>query len=510
MTAFDKDTDLSLFNSLQPLHKHSLNCSKEECAFRIALILFHNICSCGIAQQDNLIPAWIWRLLDKHASSGFAKCAQICSSLSPFEIGEFWSTLHSIGKPSYFIHIATDFKLTPNSHNAHISFNVEDELSSIKTTATGKQLIIDSSLLRKALTHSKDKQQQKGKGGKQAPSTPPRQQQGNRIEKKTMKCMLYNNHYKKWIDRIFVRKESFCKEYLAQQCQTLYHRLSDEYAVPDNLIKYCINHLLLDSDHDGQLEAVLHYEVNDNPTSSRRNVDESLDGNQLQAAATEESLKNEPAKIGAGGVTVAGESDSELFDAIDVINTYNKKQNRLPLNTVFGGLDLAKFVNLYIRRLMDYSSESNRNDEQLHTFQILSFEDKEWLSDCKRAGCAHQQCSVFFDCWQRRHHCRGCGEIYCSEHLSYHAFKRNTDHDAVGHTNKLRKSRTAQKAQHKQSVAQLQQEADTESATIPTALIMAISDEERVKVCEKCKEFYWYFVYKSPNNAQLQGIPHLI
>lgn len=114
-------------------NNYTLKCSDKDCAFQIAMIIFHNIASCG----THSIPQFIMNALKKYGRSGFKNCCAICESFSPAQIEEFWNTLHRVGKPSYFIHIDTDIKLTPKSHNAIILFNFNDDITSITKTALG-------------------------------------------------------------------------------------------------------------------------------------------------------------------------------------------------------------------------------------------------------------------------------------------------------------------------------------------------------------------------------------
>ena len=105
----------------------------------------------------------------------------------------------------------------------------------------------------------------------------------------------------------------------------------------------------------------------------------------------------------------------------------------------------------------------------------MTYRDDEWIKDEDRAGCADQHCKVFFSTFQRRSHCRSCGEIFCHQHLEYISLKRNVNYDAVYNKSKVN---------------------------------MIINDEECVKMCGSCKQFYWYFVYKVPTVSH--ELPYLV
>ena len=106
---------------------------------------------------------------------------------------------------------------------------------------------------------------------------------------------------------------------------------------------------------------------------------------------------------------------NDTNDAISIIDSYNRN-NKLSLNSIFGGLNIDKFVTEKIcRQLMDYSFECSFDDEIIHTFKLLTNKDKKWIDDNKRSGCYNWSCSIFFNRFNhRRHHCRSCGEIFCS------------------------------------------------------------------------------------------------
>ncbi|CAI2178352.1 17807_t:CDS:2 [Funneliformis geosporum] len=44
---------------------------------------------------------------------------------------------------------------------------------------------------------------------------------------------------------------------------------------------------------------------------------------------------------------------------------------------------------------------------------------KRWVEDDEVSICQHSNCSVKFNLWNRRHHCRRCGNIFCNTHSAY-------------------------------------------------------------------------------------------
>ena len=439
------DTNIST-NPLYKNNKFTLKCCNDDCAFKIAMILFHNICSC----QNHSIPQFIMKALRKYYKTGFSNCLEICQSFTPFQIEEFWNTLHRIGKPSYFIHIKTNNKLTPKSHNAHIYFDFNDKINSIKQTATGKQLIIDSSLLNDAIIDTKEKLKLNKINDK-------RKKRKNK-DNNGMKLMLYNNNYKKWIDRIFVLKESFCKEYLEKQCEILCDELIIKYKIPRCYIKYSINNALIQCHDKDDIKQFLNINNNINNDINDDNDDNNSDesGESITFIGCKETIK--------------------------LVERYNIKNQTMSLNSIFASLIIDLFVEENIFKLMDYSFESNINDEIIHTFQILTNKNKQWILDKKRGGCHEPKCKIFFNSFNRRHHCRGCGEIFCSKHLFYVPFKRNINYDAINNK--------------------------SNNKIINDKLYKNIKDEEYVKICANCKSFYWYFVYLRPNTKR--DLPYLL
>ncbi|CAG8649673.1 2532_t:CDS:2, partial [Acaulospora morrowiae] len=44
---------------------------------------------------------------------------------------------------------------------------------------------------------------------------------------------------------------------------------------------------------------------------------------------------------------------------------------------------------------------------------------KRWVEDDDVTTCQHESCNIRFNLWRRRHHCRRCGNIFCSTHSDY-------------------------------------------------------------------------------------------
>lgn len=134
-------------------------------------------------------------------------------------------------------------------------------------------------------------------------------------------------------------------------------------------------------------------------------------------------------------------------------------EDEISLNIIIHKLKLEKMLkHQKLELMMDPEMECNEEDERLHTFEILTDKDKEWVKDKRRAKCQYEGCKHVFNGFNnRKHHCRACGEIFCNTHWKKYRFKRN-------------------------------RELDRNQAEI--------KDEKSVKVCNQCQQFYWFFVHK--------------
>jgi hypothetical protein len=47
----------------------------------------------------------------------------------------------------------------------------------------------------------------------------------------------------------------------------------------------------------------------------------------------------------------------------------------------------------------------------------LAVNKSHWLPDSSTRKCTHNNCNVNFDLFNRKSHCRKCGEVFCSLHL---------------------------------------------------------------------------------------------
>lgn len=52
--------------------------------------------------------------------------------------------------------------------------------------------------------------------------------------------------------------------------------------------------------------------------------------------------------------------------------------------------------------------------DRLDKFKLLDV--NQWQSDNNAHTCSFKHCSQEFNLFQRKHHCRGCGQVYCHTH----------------------------------------------------------------------------------------------
>lgn len=88
------------------------------------------------------------------------------------------------------------------------------------------------------------------------------------------------------------------------------------------------------------------------------------------------------------------------------------------------------------------SCEESRRRERMALSQSLPMLDKSaWEPDSSREGC--KQCARNFSLFNRRHHCRACGGLYCSTCLTEELLSDGKTHHVCGSCMQAASTRSA-------------------------------------------------------------------
>ncbi|CAG8455078.1 8036_t:CDS:2 [Paraglomus occultum] len=106
---------------------------------------------------------------------------------------------------------------------------------------------------------------------------------------------------------------------------------------------------------------------------------------------------------------------------IDKIEKKNEKKNdRKSLDGGVPDLMPARCLSPPQSRRESYTNPMLlMTEEEIIRHQARFALTKRWVEDDEVSTCQHYQCTVKFNWWNRRHHCRRCGDIFCSTHSAY-------------------------------------------------------------------------------------------
>ncbi|CAG8611858.1 8018_t:CDS:2, partial [Paraglomus brasilianum] len=97
-----------------------------------------------------------------------------------------------------------------------------------------------------------------------------------------------------------------------------------------------------------------------------------------------------------------------------------RKNDRKSLDADASGLMPARCLSPPQSRRESYTNPMLlMTDEEIIRHQARFALTKRWVEDDEVSTCQHHQCTVNFNWWNRRHHCRRCGDIFCSTHSAY-------------------------------------------------------------------------------------------
>ncbi|KAI9270248.1 hypothetical protein EDC94DRAFT_645652 [Helicostylum pulchrum] len=109
------------------------------------------------------------------------------------------------------------------------------------------------------------------------------------------------------------------------------------------------------------------------------------------------------------GITIRQKQDKKKVDTIVSVQGVctTVERSLIPDNLLVSADDQQSVYQNH------YSIDITHSDRQTK-FKLLLHD--EWQKDEKVSSCAFKECSTEFNWFQRKHHCRACGDIYCNTH----------------------------------------------------------------------------------------------